>query len=277
MQRRIATFLIFAALAIPAWGQPPITAEQIMSRVAANQDESVQSRSQFVYKQHIHTTSHLTNGKLMREEVKDVDVFPTPKGSERKLLSLVGTYRTKGKLVEFSGEPVPEENSLDAELTHNILEDSDGHSGKEGYLSNLFPLTTRKQQQYTFKLLGEEVLHGRAAYHIAFEPKDKTDIDWSGEAFIDKEEFEPVHVFTKLSRKLPFLARSVLGVNLPGIGFNVQYTRREAGVWFPETFGTEFELHLFHLRKRRIAISLKNSDFEKTHADTSITVPNGTQ
>jgi len=273
MRGSLKFLLLFCFLAIGAFAQQPLTADQIMARVAANQDVAVNARSQYVYKQHIHTTSHQTNGKLMREERQDYDIFPTPKGSERKLTSVVGTYRSKGKLVEFHGEPVPDENSIDAGLTHSLLEDSDERAGKEGYLSNLFPLTTKKQQDYTFKLLGEEPLHGRPAYHIEFEPKDKNDIDWSGEAFIDKEEFQPVHVFTKLSRKLPFFARSVIGVNLPGIGFNVQYTRREAGVWFPETFGTEFELHLFHVMKRKIAISLKNSDFEKTHAETKITVP----
>ncbi len=272
MRFRGTGLLLVCLMAAGARCQQALTADQIMARVAGNQDQTVQARSRYVYKQHIHSTSHLTNGKLMREEFQDFDVFPGPQGMERKLRSVNGTYRDKGKLVQFQGEPVPHQG-IDADLTHDIFGENDESTGKEGYLSNLFPLTTKKQQDYRFKLLGEEAIHGRTAYRIGFEPKDQDEPDWSGEAFIDKEEFQPVHVFTKLSRKLPFFARSVLGVNLPGIGFNVQYTRREAGVWFPETFGTEFELHLFHVMKRRIAISLKNSDFEKTHAETKITVP----
>jgi len=252
-----------------------LTANEIMARVAANQDKAVELRSHYVYKQHTHTASLKTNGRLMREETDDYEVFPSAKGVDRKLVSLSGRYWHKGEYLTFNSEPIPDPDGIDADLTHDSLHDLDQRSTRDGIASNLFPLTSGRQKDYQFQLIGEESLAGRPVYHIRFEPKDKSDYDWAGEAFIDRAEFEPVNVFTKLSKKLPFFVRGVMGVDLPGIGFNVQYVRLGPGVWFPETFGTEFELHLFHLVSRTVTLSVKNSDFEETHVDSKILSPAG--
>ena len=264
----------FALMMFPliAFAQETPTAEQIMARVAANQDKAVEQRAHYVYKQHVHTASLKTNGKLMREETDDYDVFPTAKGIDRKLQSLAGRYWHKGKYLDFKGEPIPEPDTADADLTHDWMHDKDQQTTRDGIQSHLFPLTTDNQAKCEFRLMGETVLNGRAVYHVGFAPKDKTDYDWAGEAFIDKAEFQPVNVFTKMSRKLPFFVRGVMGVDVPGIGFNVTYARVEEGVWFPQTFGTEFELHVFHLFSRTVTVSLKNSEFQKTHVDTKIEV-----
>jgi hypothetical protein len=254
-----------------ALGQASLSADEIMTKVAANQDRAVELRAHYVYKQHTHATSHKTNGKLMREETDDYDIFPTAKGFDHKLQTLTGRYWHKGKYVDFKGEPIPDEDSIDAELTHEIMHDQEEES-RDGVFSHLFPLTSKNQKEYEFRLMGEETYQGRPAYHIGFDPKDKKDVNWTGEAYIDKAEFQPIHVFTKMNHKLPLFVRGVLGVDLPGVGFNVQYIRVEEGVWFPQTFGSEFELHLFHMFSRSIAISLKNSDFQKTHVDTKIEV-----
>ena len=265
-------YLVLAFLPACALAQQPLTADEIMAKVAANQDQAVELRSHYVYKQHTHTTSHKMNGKLMREETDDYDVFPNPKGVDRKLQTLAGRYWHKGKYVDFDKEPIPDADTLDADLTHDFVHDSDQESTRDGVGSNLFPLTAKRQKDYQFHLIGEEKLNGRPVYHIGFGPKDTHDIDWAGEAFIDKAEFQPVNVFTKMSKKLPFLVRGVLGVDLPGVGFNVQYVRVEEGVWFPETFGTEFELHLFHMWSRTLTVALMNSDFKKTHVESKISV-----
>lgn len=266
--------VLWLLLAVPSttFAQQSLTADEIMARVAANQDKEVELRSHYVYRQHTHTTSHKTNGKLMREETDDYDVFPAPQGIDRKLVAVSGRYWNKGKYETFDREPIPDEGSLDAGLTHDIMHDPEEHR-HGGVGEHLFPLTSGSQKQYRFHLIGEEKLKGRQVYHVGFEPRNKNEIDWSGEAFIDKEEFQPVNVFTKLSRKLPFFVRGVLGVDLPGIGFSVQYVRLEQGVWFPETFGTEFDIHILHFYSRTMTLSLKNSDFRKTHVETKITVP----
>jgi len=273
MPKCACLLLVLELIAKAVQAQQPLTADEIMARVAANQDKAVELRSHYIFKQHTHTTSHKTNGKLMREETDDFDVFPSAKGVERKLETVTGRYWHKGKYLDYSGEPIPDADTLDADLTHDFIHDEDQRSTGDGVASHLFPLTSEHQKQYRFRLIDEQTLNGRPVYHIGFAPKDEKNIDWSGEAFIDKEEFQPVNVFTKLSKKLPFLVRGLLGVDLPGVGFNVQYIRLEEGVWFPQTFGTEFELDLFHVWSRNITVSLKNSDFRKTHVDTKIDVP----
>src|SRR5438445_2988199 len=88
-----------------AYAQQPLTADEIMARVAANQDKAIELRAHYVYKQHTHTTTHKTNGKLMREETDDYDVFPTAKGVDGKLQSISGRYWHKGKYETFDHEP----------------------------------------------------------------------------------------------------------------------------------------------------------------------------
>lgn len=257
------------------WAQSSLPAKEIMARVAANQDRAVEMRSHYLYKQHIHSSSRKTNGKLMREEAQDFDVFPSPNGTEKKLLSISGRYWHGGKYMEYQGMPIPDEGSLDASLTHEMLNQNE--RSKDGILSHLFPLTSEQQKEYAFELLGEETFQGQQVYRIRFTPKDKDEIEWSGEAYINAAEFQPVYVFTRPSRKLPFFVRSVMGVDLPGVGFTVQYSRQEEGVWFPDSFGTEFQLNLFHFFRRTVTISLKNTEFRKTHVDTRIQVPTASE
>jgi len=112
----------------------------------------------------------------------------------------------------------------------------------------------------------------RSVYHLGFGPKDQKDIDWAGEAFIDALDFQPVRVFTKLSRRIPFMVRTLFGTDVPGIGFDVHYQRQADGVWFPISFGTEFRLHVLFFLNRDISISLENSAFEHTHVKSKIEV-----
>ena len=60
---------------------------------------------------------------------------------------------------------------------------------KDGLARDLFPLTSEEQKAYVFKLVGQEMQQGRSVYHISFWPKDKDEITWAGEAYIDAEEF----------------------------------------------------------------------------------------
>lgn len=202
---------------------------------------------------------------------------------------LPGAIWDKTKYVDFQGGPGPEAGSTDANLVHNLRNnetvpeagrtDEDlirnlrnhlsNDKSKDGLARDLFPLTSDEQKDYEFKLLGKEVEAGRNVYHIAFTPKENEQPTWAGEAFIDAAEFQPVRVFTKMSRRIPFLVRT-MWFDLPGIGFDVEYERQEDGVWFPSSFGTEFRLHVGPLFffNRDISISLKNSGFEHTHLET---------
>lgn len=271
---------LWVCLGAPAaWAQSSLTAADIMLRVAANQDRANQLRKEYVYHQHIHVVSHMTNGRLMREETDEYTVAPTPDGSKKQLTSRTGQYWQKGKYVQIYGADSAEDKAdngpddgIDKDLTEDFVHDLDNDKSKDGLGRDLFPLTTEEQKKYEFKLIGEAVQDGRAVYRIGFSPRDKNDYSWSGEALIDKEEFQPVLVFTKLSRKLPLLVRGALGTDLPGIGFSVHYRREPDGVWFPSSFGTEFRLKVLFFLKRDISLSLDNRDFKHTHVDSKITV-----
>jgi hypothetical protein len=250
----------------------PLTADVIMARVAANQDRSEDLRRQYVYKQHTHIVTHKPQGRLLREETADYDVVPQPAGTQKELKLLTGRYWNKGKYETFQGEPVPDADSLDGSLIHGFRDDLSNEKTKDGLAKNLFPLTTEGQKDDEFALLGQEMQDGRSVYHISFRPKDKNDISWAGEAYIDAAEFQPVRVFTKLSRRIPFGVRTFLGTDVPGIGFNVVYKRQEDGVWFPATFGTEFRLHVLFFINREVSVSLENTGFQHTHVESEMKV-----
>ena len=281
---RVVGFLLAAAVSFAQSSQSeqavqaepanaPLTADAIMSRVAANQDRSEELRKQYVYRQHTHILTHKPKGgRLLREETADYDVVPTPDGTQKELKLLTGRYWSKSKYETFQGEPVPEVESLDGSLIHDFREDLSNEKTKDGLAKDLFPLTTEGQKDYSFTLLGQEMQEGRSVYHIGFRPKDKNDITWAGEAYIDAAEFQPVRVFTKLSRRIPFAVRTFLGTDLPGIGFNVVYKRQEDGVWFPATFGTEFRIHALFFINRDVSVSLENSGFQHTHVESKMKV-----
>jgi hypothetical protein len=265
---RLIAVLLLAGLGSQQGAEDqPLTAAAIMGRVAANQDRSDKLRSEYVYKQRIHIATRKTNGKLMREETTDYAVLPTPDGTKKEQKLIAGRYWHKGRYLEFHGEPVPEADSLDGDLVQDFRNDLQDDRSKDGFARDYFPLTTAEQKKYQFRLLGDETLQGRRVYHLGFRPKDKQEYDWAGEAYIDATDFEPVTVFTKLSRSLPFLVRTLL-VDLPGIGFNVQYHRQPDGVWFPTSFGTEFRFRLFLFLSRDITIALENTAFERTHVES---------
>jgi hypothetical protein len=253
-----------------AASQAARSAEEIMTRVAANQDRAQKLRSEYIYQQHIRIVTRRTNGKLAREETTDYLVTPTPQVTKKDLKHIEGRYWHKGKYLEFHSEPVPQSDSLDGDLIHDLRDDLTSDQSKDGLGRNLFPLTSEEQKHYRFELAGEETLRGRNVYRVKFRPADKDDLTWAGEALIDREEFQPVTVFTHLSRRIPFWIRTMLGTNLPGIGFNVEYRRFDEGVWFPVSFGTEFRLRAVFFINRDIIISLENSAFERAKVESKI-------
>lgn len=266
----LLTFLFAATVRAQEPANSPPSAEAIMARVAANQDRAESLRAEYIYKQHVHIAMRKPGGKVMREEDADYEVVPDPNGLKKERKSISGRYWHKGEYHSFSGEPIPQADSLDGELVNDFRDDLTSDKSKDGLGRDLFPLTSAEQAKYKFQLLGEEEHEGRKAYRIDFRPKNKGDLTWAGEALIDSEDYQPIRVFTKLSRKIPFAIRTLLGTNLPGIGFNVNYQRQADGVWFPSGFGTEFRLRAVFFINRLITISLENTDFKRTHVESRI-------
>lgn len=246
------------------------TANEIMAQVAVNQDKAIQMRSSFVYQQHLDVATRHFSGKLAREEKADYAVTPTAATVERKLMTIAGQCEEKGHLVAFSGEPVKQCGSLDQSLVESFRDELLNEKSKDGLGNDLFPLTTEQQKQYSFRLLGHKQVEGRDTYEIGFSPADPHGFDWAGEALIDVEELQPLRVFTQLSHRIPFAIRTMLGTDLPGVGFNVQYRRVEKDVWFPVSFGSEFRLRAVFFIKRDISVSMQASGFRRTQVDSRI-------
>ncbi len=308
-----AAFAILAGCAFAAEPTAPnaLTADQIMSKVAANQDRTEAARTRYIYLQHVRAVSRKTNGKVMCEEITDSRVSPRAKGSHQDLVKLDGRAWQKNQYVHYASlqnqETAEQKNKqakteqddldgLDVDLVENLRKNltndgsadreeqkaqgktgthihvdvADEGQSKDGLAKGLFPLTSKRQQDYLFQLIGQQKMNGRDVYHVSFRPKDKSDFDWKGEAFIDTAEFEPVVVYTEMSRKIPLAVRTLLGTNLPGLGFSVTYNRQPDGVWFPVSFGTEFRMRVLFFIARDISMSLTNTRFEKTHADVRI-------
>ncbi|HEY1581256.1 MAG TPA: hypothetical protein VGF82_29660 [Terracidiphilus sp.] len=170
-------------------------------------------------------------------------------------------------------DPVFDPNSnetLDRDLVENLRWNLIHDKSKDGVNAHLFPLTSKDQLDYTFRMIGRERMNGHDVYHITFRPKDKDDFGWSGDAYIDTTAYQPVLVTTGMARKIPFAVRTLLGTNVPGLGFTITYAPQGDGPWFPVTFSTEFKIHVLYFFHREIILNAENREFEKTHVTSRI-------
>jgi hypothetical protein len=163
-----------------------------------------------------------------------------------------------------------EQDSLDRDLVENIRSGLIHDKSKDGISAHLFPLTSKDQADYAFRMVGREHMNGRDVYHVAFRPKKKDDWGWSGDAYVDTQAYEPVLITTVMARKIPFAVRTFLGINVPGLGFTVTYAPQPDGVWFPVNFSTEFKIKVLFFFNRQIILDAQNRDFEKTHVTSRI-------
>jgi hypothetical protein len=204
----------------------------------------------------------------VREETTDYDSIPTATGTQKQLNLLTGRYWHNGKYEDFQGEPVPAADSWDADYIRDVRMCLTGEESRCALAPQLFPLTSEEQKKYDFRLIGQEILRGRDAHHIGFVPKNKNAFAWAGEAFIDAIEFQPVRVFTNFSRRVPFVVRTVMGTNVSGAGYDIEYKPQADGTWFPSSYGTEYELHLFFHINRTVSVSMDTS-FERVGKTTA--------
>jgi hypothetical protein len=254
-----------------------------MARVAENQDRAVEMRTAFVYHQNVLVRVNRSNGKLAREEYSEYTVTPTPQGTEKKRTLFRGKYADHGKTVDFD-HPGFEHKKIDFDAGFvSSIEDSllNDKRSRDGIAHDFFPLTSKEQRKYNFKLEGTEDYRGTPVYRITFAPKKKPFIldadeagddeaDWAGEVLVHRGEFQPVLITTTLAEKIPLWVKAVFGTDVRELGFKVTYKRFDEGLWFPVTYGGEFKFRALFLYSRRIGLSLQNSDFERTAVDSKI-------
>jgi hypothetical protein len=263
-----------------------------MARVATNQDQAEAERGRYVYVQHAKMVSR-HGGTVMCEEITDYRMTPSSEGSHEELLNLDGRQRKNHDYLTYHALPPDQaktktedtpkkdqdpatipvtisDDSIDRDIVQNMRWNLIHDKSKDGISAHLFPLTSKDQQDYVFHMVGRERMNDRDVFHIAFLPKKKDDFGWSGDAFIDTTAFQPVLVTTGMARKLPFAVRTLLGTNLPGLGFTVTYAPQPDGVWFPVTFSTEFKIHVLFFFNREVILDAQNREFEKTHVTSQI-------
>ena len=269
--------LLIAAAGAMAFGQtPPV--QEIMARVAENQNRSLEQRKEFVYHQRQLLRMVRGNGKVAREEKREYTVTPKDSGVDKDLLHFEGKYEHKGKFVPYYRPGYEyKDMDIDGDLIDDMSNDmTNDDNSRDGIGANLFPLTGSQQAKYDFKLLKTELFHDREVYRVAFEPKPKQkgleegDAFWKGQALIDAAEYQPVLVNTTMAPKIPAAVRVLLGTNLKGLGFSVSYQKFAEGVWFPVSYGGEFEVRAVFFYKRTISISMANDDFRRTDVNSRV-------
>jgi hypothetical protein len=269
--------LLLAAAGCAAAQTPDI--EEIMRRVALNQAKSQELRTNYVY--HQKQTLKMIRGtkKVAREEHREYSITPKFRGIDRELVSFQGRYEHKGKYHDFDKPGFKHKDlDIDGELMNDLANDMmHDKNGKDGISNDLFPLTYRRQMKYDFKLVKTEMLRGTRVYRVRFEPKEKPklgDLDdgaiWKGEALIDTEEYQPHTVTTEMAWKMPLAVRTLLGTNLHGVGFTVNYQKFADGLWFPVTYGGEFEFRAAFVYHRHMTINMVNSDFRRTDVQSNV-------
>jgi len=284
--------------------EPLPSAESIMAVVGAHQDQAQAESAHYISVQHAKMVSrHGTSVKC--EEITDYRMTPTSDGSHEELLKVEGRYLKDHRYLTYTAllprdEDKPKEadkdkdketkkeksekkekekdaafdpnseETIDRDIVENMRWGLIHDKSKDGISARLFPLTTKDQADYIFRMVGRERMNGRDVFHIVFRPKKKDDFGWSGDAYIDTTANEPVLITTGMARKIPFAVRTLLETNLPGLGFTVTYAPQPDGVWFPVTFSTEFKIHVLFFFNREIILDAQNREFEKTHVTSQI-------
>jgi hypothetical protein len=247
----------------------------IMSRVAINQAKSMEERRNYVYTQKQLLRFVRGNGKMAREERREYSVAPSEKGIQKTLAKFEGKYERKGAIVPYDHPGFEYKDlDIDGDLINDMSADmlSDRH-GKDGISPDLFPLIGQEQLKYNFRLVKAETHRGRDVYRVAFEPKPhhgNNPGSWKGEALIDASEFQPILVTTELAWGIPLVIKTLLGTNIKGLGFSVSYEKFADGVWFPVSYGGEFDVRAVFFYKRTMAISMVNTDFRRTDVKSDI-------
>jgi len=271
----LAIAAIWACIAAAQPVSAPTDIAGIMALVGANQERSSELRKEFTFHQKQLLRMNRGNGRIAREEKREYEVSPAPHGISKELARFEGRYEYKGNYVAYDRPGYTyKEIDIDGELIDELSKDmsNDQHS-RDGISYDLFPLTAGQQHKYNYKLLGRESYRGRDVFRVAFDPRPHQEFDeaaWKGEALIDSLEYQPISIHTKLAARIPLVIRTLLGTNIKELGFSIAYQKFDEGVWFPVSYGGEFEVRAVFFYKRTISVNLVNSDFRRTNVTSNV-------
>lgn len=273
--RTVAAFLMVCS----AWqargaDQPPL--EEILAKLAENQEKAIEARKSIVYRQDTLVRLLRTNGKLSREEKRQYTVTPTETKTGKKLEKFEGLYEKGGKLLPYDKPGFQyKDTDIDGDLIEDLTDDLVNDSkSRDGFSKDMFPLTRAEQKNYRFNLKGRRRAGGIDAWQIDFEPLKGTGMDsdrpWKGEVLVHPEEFQPILVRSDLAFKVPAAVKVLLGIDIKQLGFQITYQKVADGLWFPKSYGTEFGLKVFFGYKRNVTMNVTNAEFRRTSAESTI-------
>lgn len=260
------------AIAVRLFAGAPPTALEIMQRAAANMDRAQSARALYVYDQNVFVRMKRANGKVAREESRAYVVVPAERGAKRKLVRLDGKVIEGKREIAYSDANFRvKKMDIDGELTDSFAHDLLwSRHGKIDW----FPIHKSNLNQYSFTLQGEERYRDYDVYQISYRQiKDDDDGDpgcWTGEALIERSQFEPVLLTSQLDCKVPLAVKTLLGINVHHIGAKITFRRFEDDVWFPVSCGGEMKLRIFFMYSRTIAFSASAANFRKTDVRSSV-------
>lgn len=247
------------------------TADEIMCRVAENQQRAQAERNAWVYDMNVFVRVKRANGKPAREESRDYVVAPTPLGAQRKLTKLEGRIRDGRKEIPYTDPKFRYKGiDIDGELTESFADKLMWKKSDTGPMVEWFPLKSDRQKNTTFRFNGEERYRDFDVYKVSWEQNNEEDDCWTGEALIEKNEFQPVLITTAWTCKIPAAVKVLLGTNITQLGAKITYQRFAKDVWFPVNCGGELKLRVLFLYARTIAFSSRNSGFRKADVQTNI-------
>lgn len=255
-------------------------AAEIMAKMAANVENSTAERQRYIYQQQVRARLLRTDGKVARQERREYSVLPSPDKTQKELVKVEGEIHRGKEVVHYNDLKFRHKNvDMDGELLEHLTSGLvDAKDSRDGIPNSLFPIRSKDLGNYDFKLVETKDYKGRLTHQIAFQPKSKENCPketceptaWTGDAWIDAKELQPVHIATELSFKMPFVVRSMMGTNVQQTGFAVTYQRVAENVWFPASYGTEFRFNLFFGYKRVVTMSLESTDFRRAAADSDV-------
>jgi hypothetical protein len=288
---RAALLLVFSGVLTLA-AREPGDAPAIMKQMAVNSAAAADSRRQYVYHQRIRAGLLRSNGQVVCRESREYTVVPQETTTDKKLISFSGECREGKEFVPYSA-PAVTKAGLKEKATVEVDDGRESIPGlvdglandpksRDGIPHSLFPLGSEDLVKFKFSLKGQTTVSGRRAYDITFVPLENKDVcidaygaksecnPWKGEVWVDAEDYQPARIVTTLAKGVPWGVQVFMGINVSQLGFALTYQRVAPGVWFPATYGTEFRFVVFWGYKRTVTLSMENTDFRKTDAQSTV-------
>lgn len=250
---------------------PPV--DDMLKKIGESQERSVEARGRIVYTQHVHARLLRANGKLAREERRTYTVTPTPAGFKRHLEQFEGWYESRGQMIPFDTPGWKHKGlDLDAELMDELIDEWTGkEESRDGIDRDLFPMTAEHQAKYRFSYSGTAKQGAEDRYRLTYEPASKNSASWKGDIFVDPQTLYPTNMNSTFAYRIPMAVKIIFGISLRQLGFSVNYAKAIDDLWLPVSAGTEFHWRVLFGYARTLTLSLKNSDFRRASAESTIT------